>query len=298
MALLKQRWAGWVRAAVMGVVLLTAGAAAAQECENPRVLRFSMVPTQDSLRELSYYKPVLDLLTKNTGKKIEFYMPTSYASVVEALLGKWVDFGILGPETYVIAKRKMPAVEVFGTYHRARDGIQEEGPGYKAVLITKKGSKYTTIESLKGSVVALVDAASTSGGLIPEHVFPRSAKIPPLKQYFSRVVYAGGHDLSAIAVAEGKVDAGFVASHRFMETVNAGKVKLDDFNFLWYSPLIPQDPFVMRNTLCEDLRKKIADTFLTVDKTPEGQKYLQNVRSLRIVGMTDKDYDIVREVTK
>lgn len=298
MSLLKKGWGKLVCVGVMVAAMVAAGGVGAQECENPRVLRFSLVPTQDSLRELSYYKPVLDLLTKNTGKKIEFYMPTSYSSVVEALLGKWVDFGILGPETYVIAKRKMSAVEVFGTYHRAKDGIQDEGPGYKAVLITKKGSKYTSIESLKGAVVALVDAASTSGGLIPEHVFPKQAKIPPLKQYFSRVVYAGGHDLSAIAVSEGKVDAGFVASHRFMETVNAGKVKLDDFNFLWYSPLIPQDPFVMRNTLCEDLRKKIADTFLTVDKTPEGQKYLQNVKSLRIVGMVDKDYDIVREVTK
>jgi phosphonate transport system substrate-binding protein len=272
--------------------------AADQACENPRVLRFSMVPTQDTIRELSNYKPILDLLSKNTGKKIEFYMPTSYSSVVEALLGKWVDFGVLGPETYVIARRKSPAVEVYATYHRAANGIQEEGPGYKSVLITKKGSKYTTIESLKGGVVALVDPASTSGGLIPEQVFPRQAKIPPLKQYFSRVVYSGAHDLAAIAVMEGKADAGFVASHRFMETVNAGKVKQDDFNYLWYSPLIPQDPFVYRNTLCEDLRQKIAETFLTVDKVPEGQKYLQNVRSLRIVKMSDSDYDIVREVNK
>lgn len=288
--------------AVLSGCMLALGAvgarAADQACENPKVLRFSLVPTQDSVRELTYYKPVLDLLTKNTGRKIEFYMPTSYSSVVEAMLGKWVDFGVLGPESYVIAKRKSPAVEVFATYHRAANGIQEEGPGYKSVLITKKGSKFTSIESLKGAVVALVDPASTSGGLIPEQVFPRQAKIAPLKQYFSRVVYAGGHDLAAIAVMEGKADAGFVASHRFMETVNAGKVKQEDFNYLWYSPLIPQDPFVMRNTLCEDLRKQIADTFLNVDKTPEGQKYLQNVRSLKIVTMSDKDYDIVRDVTK
>lgn len=286
---------------VSGFVLSMAAAgagAADQACENPKVLRFSLVPTQDSVRELTYYKPVLDLLSKNAGRKIEFYMPTSYSSVVEALLGKWVDFGVLGPESYVIAKRKLPAVEVFATYHRAANGIQDEGPGYKSVLITKKGSKFTTVESLKGAVVALVDPASTSGGLIPEQVFPRQAKIAPLKQYFSRVVYSGGHDLAAIAVMEGKADAGFVASHRFMETVNAGKIKQEDFNYLWSSPLIPQDPFVMRNTLCEDLRKQIASTFLNVDKTPEGQKYLQNVRSLKIVPMTDKDYDIVREVTK
>jgi phosphonate transport system substrate-binding protein len=286
------------RAAAALAALAFAGTAWGQACEDPKVLRFSLVPTQDSVRELGYYKPILDLLSKNTGKKIEFYMPTSYSSVVEALLGKWVDIAVLGPESYVIAKSKDKTLDVFGTYSRKEDGIQKAGPGYTSVLITKKGSKFTTVESLKGAVLALVDPASTSGSLVPEHVFPGSTKTPPLKQYFSRVVFSGGHDLSSLAVAEGKVDAAFVASHRFMETVNAGKVKLADFNYLWYSPLIPQDPFVYRGTLCEPLKQKIAETYLTVDQNPDGRKYLDNVKSERVVKMTDADYDIVRNVTK
>jgi phosphonate transport system substrate-binding protein len=166
------------------------------------------------------------------------------------------------------------------------------------VLITKKGSKYGDIASLKGSVVALVDPASTSGGLVPEFVFPKDNKLPPLKEYFSKVVYSGGHDLGAIAVSEGKVDAAFVATHRFMETVNAGKVKQDEFNYLWYSPLLPQDPFVYRNTLCDDLKAKIANTFLTVDQNEDGKKYLANVKSEKVVKMTDADYNVIRDVQK
>jgi phosphonate transport system substrate-binding protein len=205
---------------------------------------------------------------------------------------------VLGPESYILARNKDKSIEVFGTYSRKKNGIQEAGPGYKSVLITKKGSKFNSIESLKGSVLALVDPASTSGALIPEHVFPRENKTPPLKQYFSRVVFSGGHDLSSLAVMEGKVDAAFVASHRFMEAVNAGKIKQEDFNFLWYSPLLPQDPFVYRATLCNELKQKVTDTFLNLDKTPEGQKYLENVKSERLVKMTDADYQIVRDVVK
>jgi phosphonate transport system substrate-binding protein len=278
--------------------LLLASTVSAQQCENPKALRFSLIPSQDTIRELTYYKPVLDLLGKNIDKKIEFYMPTSYASVIEALLGKWVDVAVLGPESYILARNKDKSIEVFGTYSRKKNGIQEAGPGYKSVLITKKGSKFSNIESLKGSVLALVDPASTSGALIPEHVFPRENKTPPLKQYFSRVVFSGGHDLSSLSVMEGKVDAAFVASHRFMEAVNAGKIKQEDFNFLWYSPLLPQDPFVYRATLCHELKQKVSDTFLTLDKTPEGQKYLENVKSERLVKMTDADYQIVRDVVK
>jgi phosphonate transport system substrate-binding protein len=67
--------------AALGAALLFAAPrdAAAQACENPKVLRFSIIPTQESVREITLYKPVLDLLSKNTGKKIEFYMPTSYS---------------------------------------------------------------------------------------------------------------------------------------------------------------------------------------------------------------------------
>src|SRR4029079_4066333 len=160
--------------AAFAALALAAGAsapAAAQACEDPKVLKFSIIPTQESVRELTLYKPVLDLLSKNTGKKIEFYMPTSYSSVVEALLGKWVDVAVLGPESYVIAKNQGAVIDVFATYSKKKDGIQEAGPGYKSMLITKKGSKFDSIESTKGSVMLLVDPASTSGGLIPEAVF-------------------------------------------------------------------------------------------------------------------------------
>ena len=81
-----------------------------------------------------------------------------------------------------------------------------------------------------------------------------------------------------------------------MNTIHTGKVKLEDFNILWISPLLPQDPFVYRNTLCAALKDKIAQTFLTLESTPEGKKYLENVDSEKFVKMTDADYNIIREV--
>ena len=289
----KTGWMVWAALlAVMGV-----GAAQAQQCENPKVLRFSIIPTQESVRELTLYKPVLDLLSKNTGKKIEFYMPTSYSSVVEALLGKWVDVAVLGPESYLIAKTQGANIDVFATYFKKKDGVQEAGPGFKSIMITKKGSKFTTVESTKGAVMLLVDPASTSGSLIPESIFGGKVVKMPLKQYFGKVAFSGGHDLSALAVFDGKADVGFVATHRFMNAVSGskGRMKVDDFNILWTSPLIPQDPFVYRATLCPDLKSAIQQTFVTLDQTEVGKKYLENVDSEKFVVMQDSDYNVIRE---
>jgi len=115
----------WLGALALAAAALVPQLVQAQACEDPKVLRFSIIPTQESVRELTLYKPVLDLLSKNTGKKIEFYMPTSYSSVVEALLGKWVDIAVLGPESYVIAKNQ--GAVIGGRSRLQVDAHHEEG---------------------------------------------------------------------------------------------------------------------------------------------------------------------------
>lgn len=94
-------------------------AMAAAECENPDSLTFAIIPTEETVAELQLYKPVTDRLAKLTGKKIEFFMPTSYASVVEGMLSGFVDVAVLGPYSYVIASSKDPTIEVFATYAKA-----------------------------------------------------------------------------------------------------------------------------------------------------------------------------------
>lgn len=275
-----------------------ASAAQAAECENPDSLTFAMVPTEETVAELQLYKPVTDRLAKETGKKIEFFMPTSYASVVEGLLSKFVDVAVLGPYSYVIANSKDPSVEVFATYAKKPGHMQEEGPGYKAALVTKKGSKFKDIKSLKGTTLGLVDPGSTSGNLFPRVVFAPNVG-GDLDKYFGKVVYTGSHELSTVAVDKGKVDAAFVATHRFDNVVNKGDVKLEDFNILWKSPAIPQDPFVFRTTLCPELKDKIKATFLGLSKDNAGEKkFLDNVKSNKFVSMTSKDYDVIRALKK
>lgn len=288
-------------AAALAIALIAApGAlrgAKAAECEDPEALRFSIIPTEETIQELTLYKPVIDLLSQNTGKKIEFYMPTSYASVVEAMIGGWVDIGVHGPNSYVLAREKDPTIEVFATYAKRPGHLQEEGPGYRAVLITRKDSKFNSIESLKGATIALTDPASTSGNLIPRVLFRKEVGME-LDAYFGKVVYTGEHDKSTIAVHENKVDAAFVATHRFDNVVDRGLVKLDEFNVLWKSPPVPQDPFTYRGKLCDDLKATIKKTFLTLQNHPEAKQFLDNVKANKFVEMSDADYDIVRELRK
>ena len=205
-------------------------------------------------------------------------MPTSYASVVEGLLSKFVDVAVLGPYSYVIANSKDKSIEVFATYAKRPGYMQEEGPGYRGVLISKRGSKFTTIDSLRGSLLGLTDPGSTSGNLMPRVAFTKVIGMD-LEKFFGKIAYTGSHELSTVAVVKGKVDAAFVATHRFDNVVGKGEASLDGVNILWKSDPIPQDPFVYRNTLCENIKANIRETFIGLKGQPGAKKFLDNVKS-------------------
>jgi len=80
--------------------------------------------------------------------------------------------------------------------------------------------------------------------------------------------------------------------------VSKGEATLEGVNILWQSDPIPQDPFVYRSTLCDDIKKKIAETFLNLKGQPGSQKFLDNVKSNKFVPMSSKDYDIIRALKK
>ncbi len=276
--------------------LAAAGPAAAQDCKDPEALRFSMIPTEETTQELSLYQPLVHQLQATTGKNVEFYLPTSYASVIEAMLSGWVDIGMFGPESYVIAHEKEPTIEVFATYAKKKGHFQVEGPGYQAVLVARADTGYGGIPDLKGTVVGLTDPASTSGNLLPRVLFVDEIGGGELEGYFSRVVYTGGHDLSAVAVIEKQVDSAFVATHRLDNVIDRGLAKVEDYQVLWTSPLVPLDPFALSTSLCPELQEKIKSAFLTLDQTEEGRQYLENVNALKFVAMTDADYDVIRKL--
>jgi phosphonate transport system substrate-binding protein len=283
--------------ATAGAVAAYASAALAQDCKDPGQLVFSIIPTEETTQELDIYAPLLSALKEKTGKSIEFFMPTSYASVIEGMVNGWVHIGVHGPNSYVLAREKDPNLEVFATYTKTKGHFQEEGPGYRAVLVVRSDSDFDSIEALKDTIVGLADPASTSGNLMPRMVFGDEIGTgPELEKYFSKVVYTGGHDQSALAVKEGRVDNAFVATHRLDNVIDRGLAKPEDYRVLWQSGIIPQDPMVYRTDLCEPIQAAIKEAFLTLHENAEAKPFFDGINSTKFVPMQDSDYDIIRKL--
>ena len=280
--------------ALLSAVVAPAAQAEPSQCENPRRLRFSIVPQDDLKKDIEAMQPLFHALQAVTGLPVDVVMPSSYGAVVEGLLAGAIDLANLGPAAYIMAKKADPRIFAFASTAKKKGAFQEEGALYNALLVVRRQGPYTSLESLRGRRLALVDPDSTSGAVVPRQLFARQVNAP-LETYFSHVGYTGSHDQSALTVVNGRVDAAFVSSYLLASLVESGKVSAEDFRVLWRSAPMPLNPFVYRGQLCAGLKEKIRSVFLA-QGGKSNPALLVRLNAVAFVPIADENYQILREL--
>ena len=128
--------------------------------------------------------------------KVEMTIPTNYAAVVEAIANDQVDIAYLGGFTYVQASKRAGVIPLVQ---------RDQDQNFHSLFITHPDSGINSLSDLGGHTFAFGDVNSTSGHLMPEY-FMREAKVDA--EVIAKATYTGGHDGTALAVANKRVDAG------------------------------------------------------------------------------------------
>jgi phosphonate transport system substrate-binding protein len=274
-------------------LLASAAAAHGAECENPSILRISIIPSGDVKKDLAEHQPLLEELRAVLGIPVETYVPSSYGAVVEGLLSGAVQLTRLGPASYVAAKRADPQLTAFATYVHKANAYQDAGAFYYSLLIVRADSGIDNIAALRGKRLALVDPQSTSGALIPRHVFAKQVG-SALDNYFGQIGYTGSHVQSVNRLLAGQADAAFVGSVNLAAAL-ANPAATRKVRVIWRSQAFPHDPFVYRGQLCGGLKDKIRKVFLQAGGARKAAT-LENLDGVRFVPVADADYQPVREI--
>ena len=285
-------------AGLFALVLATSASQPAAAAEK-KTLTFAAVQTEEMSTLTGRWQETLAYVGKKLDMNINFYATTSYASVVEAMLGGFVDIGKLGPKIYIVAHEKsggtvVPLVSTALPPHNYND---KPCGCYYARLIAKAGGKITSIETAKGAVLSLTDPGSTSGNALPRALFPKEIGGKPLEEYFGRIFYAGSHTASIKAVFTGKSDVAFVAESTLSRVVDSGYLKLADIITLWKSPSIPIDVIAINTKYTsKDLAQKIEAAFGGMTETEVGRKALKITTYAEFPAAEDSKFDALRLV--
>jgi len=241
--------------------------------------------------EASDFKSLMDIVTKLSGVNFNFIKVTDYNAAVEAMRAGRADIAWFGAATYVIAANLSNA-EAFAA------GIPkgQKDAGYHTYFVVRNESPIRTLSDAKGKVLALNHVGSTSGDYIPQVELLKAGLDINNKQDFKVVFYAGSHDASLMAVANGQADICGMASHNFKSRTSDGTVLPEKVRIVHISPKIPPAPLAYSKKLPFELRKKIKAAVLEAHK--HGKIGGWGGEMERYVAVTDKDFDIMRDVRK
>jgi phosphonate transport system substrate-binding protein len=204
-----------------------------------------------------------------------------------------------GGKSYVEAAKRSNA-EVFA------QTINHDGTtGYTSHLIVNKNNPIATqakalgknkgdeyvIENAKNLSFAFNDPNSTSGFLVPSYYIFAQNQVNP-KEAFKRLIFAGSHEASALAIANNQIDVATNNSESLSRLEGINPEARKKIEVIWTSELIPSDPIAYRKDLPEDLKTKIKDFFYNY----KDEKVLKPLKWQGFVPAEDKTWDTIREL--
>lgn len=273
----------------------------------PDTITLAAVPAENSADMRASYDPLIKLLEKETGSRVEFVQASDYAGVVEGMIADNVDLAFFGPFAYVVAGLNGAKLTPLGAV------IEEEGaqPGYQSYgLARSDNSAVNGLADFAGKKVCFVDPGSTSGFLYPtagliEAGVIKSGSEADISAAMTPI-YAGGHDASALSIKNGDCDAGFAFDSMVDETmIQKGDLAPGDLKTVWKSEMIAGSVFAANDSLGAETVDKLRTIFtekangkvMAADGFCEGDGCLiTDERAWGVVPVDDSAYDGVRKV--
>lgn len=255
-----------------------------QESVGKKVLKVGLIPNQSPDQMKAKYEPFKAYLQDKLGMEVELFVANNYAGVVEAMASGKLDMAYFGGLTYVQAKQR-------ANIHPIVTEIDSETKTtkYYSLIITPADSEVKSLAELKGKTFAFGDVSSTSGSLYPRIMLDEAGlKVP---DDFANVLYTGKHDATALAVQNGKVDAGGLEGRILNKLITDGKVDPSKIRILAKSDLIEGYPWVVLDSMDKNLEDKIIDAFITMDD----QELLALMKAEGYGRVTGEDYKYIEE---
>ncbi|QKJ87661.1 Phosphonate ABC transporter phosphate-binding periplasmic component [Paramixta manurensis] len=251
----------------------------ASAAEAPRELNLGILGGQNATQQIGDNQCVKQFFDKELGVDTQLRNSSDYSGVIQGLLGGKVDVVLsMSPSSYASVYLKDPkAVDIVGIAVDDND----QSRGYHSVVVVKADSPYQKLEDLKGKAFGFADPDSTSGYLIPDQTFKQKFGGNTDNQYnhaFSSVTFSGGHEQDILGVLNGQF-AGAVTWASLVGDYNSGYTAgaftrlirmehpdlMKQIRIIWKSPLIPNGPILVSNTLPAAFKEKVVAAIKKLD---------------------------------
>jgi phosphonate transport system substrate-binding protein len=264
---------------ILAAALLVLGRGA-EAADTP--IRFGL--TAAVVREnLDLYERWAAYLGRKVGRPVQFVQRRTYREAMEMLETGEHDFAWICSFPYA----KFRDSKVFGLMAVP---VFEGEPLYRSYVIVHKDSSFRTIGDLEGRVFAYSDPDSNSGYIVPRQLLSDLGRNPD--SFFRHTFFTYSHTETIEAVAERVADGAAVDSYVWeylsrREPKFTAKTKVIQRSETFGFP-----PLVYRTGVDAELRARMTEALLTMDKNPEGQALLAELMLDRFITAPSSLYTI------
>lgn len=164
-------------------------------------LTFASAPLGDDPTAQNPISVLVSLMQEETGREVEVTDVPDYLAVVEAIRGGHVDFGLMSAFPSALAVNT-GEVEALVAWPGAADPVS-------TCLVLDDSPLQSLDDITPETVIAFADPASSSGYFMPVYTLDQAGLT---KDVDYKPMFAGGHDMSFIALEQGQVDVACTAT--------------------------------------------------------------------------------------
>ncbi len=252
-------------------------------------LRLAVAPVITPRENLNSFRPLVDYLSKNLGRPVEYVRTQTYVEINEMMKYGAVDVALVCSYPYVLGKEE--------GYMELLAFPQIEGKvSQSTYIIVPADSQATALEDLRGKSFAFTDPLSFSGALVPTYLLWQRGETP--QGFFGRTVFTYSHANSVKAVARHLVDGAAVESAVYSYLMKAEPDYRDRVRVITVLPGLDTLPLVVRPDLSPELKERLRQLFLRAHEDPEGRQALEVLHVERFQPASDTVYEPIRNMVR
>lgn len=249
-----------------------------------KTIWLGVLPRDNPIISYERYQPLANYLTSVTGMKTELHLEKSYREVVDSLGKGKIGFALLGPLTYLDARKRYDATPI------AKSRTARGETFFKSVIVVDEQRSIEDLSQLVDKKFAFAALWSTSGNLIPRYMLAWAGiHLNNLLDY----KHYNYHDTVAKKVISNEFDAGSLrlsAAERYLPF---------GLKVIAVSDPIPTGPVVVSPHTPYSVMRSFQEALLGMTDTERGRAILAKLDpDLQggFVAASDADYSEIRQM--
>lgn len=272
--------------------------AGCNKLENRPKMKIGYMNCNNEQETTGRFKPLTRYLSEKTGVDFEF-VPVDTNDFEKRFKDEKFAFTHTNSILYVILKENQ-GIKLLASEKRGKFGSRTAG-----TIIARKGSGILKISDLRGKKLAFGPMLAPTGYMAEYDLMLRNG-FDPEKDLATWIIPSDSfkHEKVIYKVLYGEVDAAAAPVLDLEVMTREGKISPDDFVILGQSPLIPYCTFGAAKDTNPKLVEKVSKALLELKATDTVEIDGERVKVMKAAWidgfdeLTDKDYDIIRDMAK